>query len=250
MSLGHFEAGGGWEAQIRQYVRKKYRQDLAGLVGLDPGALAGLFRGELVPGRPYATIQWVMRLAPFRPLELFLLFDQDPEFGTDLRVFYARKSLAVPTEDAYVFAWDYVALLARYGRGDFSLENAGPGPEWLLFADFAPKSAGPTQEVSLGAREEILERVAPDVVEVAVRRMDCGSFAQAGAYWEVVWPLLGDLSFKFGYGPAGSEMAFDSHGARKYGPDFLLSFAWLYINGLLRECRQVDDSLPKLSRYF
>jgi hypothetical protein len=45
-------------------------------------------------------------------------------------------------------------------------------------------------------------------------------------------------------------MAFDSYGARKYSPDFLLSFAWLYINGLLRECRQVDDALPKLSAYF
>ena len=109
MSLGHFEAGGGWEAQIRQYVRKKYREDLAGLAGLDPQALAGLFRGEVLAGRPYASIQWVLRVAPFRPLELFLLFDQDPEFGTDLRVFYARKSLAVPTEDAYVFAWDYIA---------------------------------------------------------------------------------------------------------------------------------------------
>ena len=157
MTLGHFEAGGGWEAQIRQYVRKKYRQDLAGLAGIDPKALAGLFRGELVPGRPYATIQWVLRVAPFRPLELFLLFDQDPEFGTDLRVFYARKSLTVPTEDAYVFAWDYVALLARYGRGQFSLTNAGPGPEWLPFGDFAPDGAGPVQDVSLGAREEILE---------------------------------------------------------------------------------------------
>ncbi len=249
MSLGHFEAGGGWEAQVRQYVRKKYRQDLAGLAGLDPEALAGLFRGELVPGRPYPTIQWVMRLAPFRPMELFLLFDQDPEFGTDLRVFYARKSLAVPTEDAYVFAWDYVALLARYGRGDFSLENAGPGPEWLLLADFA-QGAGPIENVSLGAREEILEQVTPQVVEVAVRRMDCGRFACAGGSWEVAWPILGDLSFKFAYGPAGSQMAFDSHGARKYGPDFLLSFAWLYLNALLRECRQVDDSLSKLSRYF
>ena len=157
MTLGHFEAGGGWEAQIRQYVRKKYRQDLAGLAGIDPQALAGLFRGELVAGRPYATIQWVLRLAPFRPLEVFLLFDQDPEFGTDLRVFYARKSLAVPTEDAYVFAWDYVALLARYGRGQFPLTNAGPGPEWLPFGDFAPDGASPVQDVSLGAREEILE---------------------------------------------------------------------------------------------
>jgi hypothetical protein len=65
----------------------------------------------------------------------------------------------------------------------------------------------------------------------------------------VNWPLLGDLSFRFRYGPEGSAMAFDSHGARKYAPSILLSFAWLYINGLLRECRQVDDSLPKLSRY-
>jgi hypothetical protein len=250
VTLGQFEAGGGREAQIRQYVRKKYHQDLAGLADLDPGALAGLFRGELVAGRPYATIQWVMRVTPFRPLEMFLLFDQDPEFGTDLRIFFARKSLAVPGEDAFVFAWDYVALLARYGRGTFSLENAGPGPEWLPFTDFASEDKGPIQEVSVGAREEILEKVSPDVVEVAIRRMDCGSFAQAEDFWEVTWPLLGDLAFRFRYGLERYEMAFDSVGARKYDPEFLMSFAWLYINGLLRECRQVDDSLPKLSRYF
>jgi hypothetical protein len=212
--------------------------------------LAGLFRGELVSGRPYATIQWVLRLAPFRPLELFLLYDQDPEFGTDLRVFYARKSLAVPTEDAYVFAWDYVALLARYGRGQFVAENAGPGLEWLPFTDFAPEEAGPMKDVSLGAREEILAQVTPEVVEVGVRRMDCGNFAPQDDFWEVTWPVLGDLSFRFRYGSLGADMAFDSHGANKYGPEFLLSFAWLYINGLLRECRRVDDSLPRLSRYF
>jgi hypothetical protein len=250
VTLGQFEAGGGREAQIRQYVRKKYYQDLAGLAGLDPQALAGLFRGELVPGRPYATIQWVMRVAPFRPLELYLLYDQDPEFGIDLRIFFARKSLAVPGEDAFVFAWDYVALLARYGRGEFSLENPGPGPEWLPFRDFAPEDTAPIQEVSLGAREEILEKVAPEVVEVAIRRMDCGGFAQADDLWEVTWPVLGDLAFRFRYGREGYEMAFDSIGARKYSPEFLMSFAWLYLNGLLRECRQVDDSLPKLSRYF
>lgn len=250
VTLGHFEAGSGWEAQVRQYVRKKYRQDLASLTGLDPGGLAPLFRGELLPGRPYASIRWAMRVKPFRPLEIYLLFDDDPEFGTDLRVFFARKSLAVPTEDAYVFAWDYVALLARYGRGQFTLENRGPGPEWLPFADFAPRDAGPMKDVSLGAREEILEVLSPEVAEVAVRRLDCGVFEGDGRGWEVVWPLLGDLSFRFRRGPAGSELAFDSTGAGKYGPEFLLSFAWLYINALLRECRQVDPGLPRLSRYF
>ncbi len=137
MTLGQFETGWGWEAQIRQYVRKKYRQDLAGLAGLAPAALARLLGGEVLPGRPYASVQWVLLLAPFRPLELYLLFDLDPEFGADLRVFYARKSLAVPTEDAYVFAWDFVAILARYGRGQYALDAAGPGPEWLSWRDFA-----------------------------------------------------------------------------------------------------------------
>jgi hypothetical protein len=250
VTLGHFEAGGGWEAQIRQYVRKKYRQDLAGLAGVDHLALARLLGGEVLAGRPYATIQWVLLLKPFRPLELYLLFDQDPEFGVDLRVFYARKSLAVPTEDAYVFAWDFVAILARYGRGKYALEEAGPGPEWLSWADFASAAASPMQEVSLGARGELLPLLTPEVVEVARRRMDSGTFAVIDRGWQVVWPLLGDLSFRFRMAGGAADLAFDSVGARKYGPEFLTSFAWLYLNALLRECRQVDPSLPQLSRYF
>ena len=45
-------------------------------------------------------------------------------------------------------------------------------------------------------------------------------------------------------------MAFDSHGAGKYGPEFLMSFAWLYINALLRECRQVDPTLPAVPLFL
>ncbi len=188
-----------------------------------PAALAGLLGGEEVEGRPYASIQWVLRLKPFRPLELYLLFDLDPEFGADLRVFYARKSLAVPTEDAYVFAWDLVALLARYGRGEYALRPAGPGQDWLALADFAAAAAGPMEDVSLGAREEVLRLLSPEVVEVALRRMDCGTFAELAGGWQVVWPLLGDLAFRFRMAGAAT-LAFDSIGARKYGPEFLLSF--------------------------
>jgi hypothetical protein len=250
VTLGHFEAGGGWEAQVRQYVRKKYRQDLEGLRGLDAAALARLFRGELLPGRPYATVQWVMVVRPFQPLEVFLLFDDDPEFGADLRVFFARKSLTAPTEDAYVFAWDYVALLARYGRGAWPLTCAGPGPEWLDFTDFAPDQAGPMKDVSLGVREEVLRLLAPEKVEVAVRRLDVGEYAPRPQGWEVAWPMLGDLAFRLGLSGGRIDLAFDSHGAQKYAPEFLLSLAWLYMNALLREYRQVDPSLPRLSRYF
>jgi len=250
VTLGQFEAGGGWEAQIRQYVRKKYRQNLAGLAGVDHLALARLLGGEVLAGRPYASIRWVLLLKPFRPLELYLLFDQDPEFGPDLRLFYARKSLAVPTEDAYVFAWDFVAILARYGRGQYALEEAGPGPEWLSWADFASAAAGTMQEVALAARAELLPLLTPEVVEVALRRMDSGTFAVIDRGWQVSWPLLGDLAFRFRMAGGAAEMAFDSVGARKYGPEFLTSFSWLYLNALLRECRQVDPSLPRLSRYF
>ena len=247
--LKSFEAGWGWDAQVRQYVRKKYKQDLAGLIDLDPQPLAHLLRGEILEERPYATIKWVLRLAPFRPLELYWLFDFDEEFGHDLHVLFAPKSLVVPTEDAYVFAWDYLALLARYGRGALPLTEAGPGSEWLPFSDFAPK-AGPIKEVALGPREELLRLVSPDVAKVAVRRMDCGTTQPLPDGWEVAWPILGDLAMRLHCNAHGLEVAFDSHGAAKYGPEFLMSFAWLYINAFLRECRQVEPSLPRLSQYL
>ncbi len=88
--------------------REWLKQDLAGLINLDPQRLARLMRGEILKDRPYATIQWVLRLAPFRPLEIYLLFDYEEEFGHNLHVLYAPKSLVVPTEDAYVFAWSNI----------------------------------------------------------------------------------------------------------------------------------------------
>jgi hypothetical protein len=250
VTLQHFEAGWGWDAQLRQYVRKKYRQDLEGLVHLDPARLAALMRGELLDDKPYATVQWVMRQRPFRPLELYWLFDHDPEHGPDLRILYARKSLVVPTEDAYVFAWDNLAVLSRYGRGTFSLSAGCPGPEWLPFGDFAPTAASPIQEVALGPREELLRLLSPDVVEVALARLDIGTGGLVPDGWQASWPILGDLAMRLTQTGSGTEVAFDSHGARKYAPELLMSFAWLYINALLRECRRVDPSLPRLSRYF
>ncbi len=251
MSLGQFETGWGWEAQIRGYARKKYRQDLEGLRGKEPLRLARLLGGEILEGRPYASIQWVMLLKPFRPLELFLLFDYDGDHGADLRVFYARKSLSVPTEDAYVFAWDFLALLARYGRGSFPLEEAGPGREFLPFRDFAAAQAGPLEDVALaGPKQELLLRAGPEVVEVAVRRLDAGAYQAIADGWEVVWPLLGDLLYRLRVAAGEVQVAFDDQGARKYAPELLMSFAWLYLNALLRECRQVDPELPRLSRYL
>jgi hypothetical protein len=248
--LQHFEAGWGWDAQLRQYVRKKYRQDLEGLIDLDPDLLARLLRGEILADKPYATVKWVMCQQPFRPLELYWLFDHDAEHGPDLRILFAPKSLAVPTEDAYVFAWDFLALMARYARGAFPLMDAAPGPEWLPFADFAPRAASPIQETAMGPREELLKLLSPDLVEVALARLDVGACTEVPGGWQVTWPILGDLAMRLRHSGHGSEVAFDSHGARKYAPEFLMSFAWLYVNALLRECRRVEPSLPRLSRYL
>lgn len=250
VTLRDFEAGGGWDAQLRSLVRKKYRQDLEGLGRLDPEPLARSLRAEILPHRPYQSVQWVMRLCPFRPLELYFHYEQDPEFGADLRIFYARKSLAVPTEDAYVFAWDFLALLARYGRGTYVPESAGPGAAWIPFEDIEARAGGPLQEFTLGSRTEVLERLTGWVAAVAVLRLDCGTYAETAAGWEVTWPVLQDLLLRLQVSGSEIQVAFDDRGGMKYDAEFLLSFAWLYINALLREARQVDPSLPRLSRYF
>jgi len=104
--------------------------------------------------------------------------------------------------------------------------------------------------VALGPRQELLKLLTPDLLEVAVARLDVGACEGIPGGWQVTWPILGDLAMRLSQNSDGSEVAFDSHGARKYAPELLMSFAWLYINALLRECRQVDPSLPRLSRYF
>ncbi len=156
VTLGQFENGWGWEGQLRSYIRKKYRDDLQGLALLEPVALASCLGAEVIPERPYDTIQWGLRLKPFRPLELMFFYNVDPEFGTDLRAFFSRRSLAIPTEDAYVFAWDYIAILARYGKGAYPLTVAPPEERWITLADLDASLGSSMQRFTLQGRQEVL----------------------------------------------------------------------------------------------
>ena len=250
VTLGQFENGWGWEGQLRSYIRKKYRADLDGLIGLDPRQLAACLGAELVPERPYDTIRWGLRLMPFRPLELFFFYNVDPEFGNDLRVFYARKSLVAPTEDAYVFAWDYLALLARYGKGAYPLTLPAPSHRWLSLAEIDSSHGGAMQRFTLQGREEVLTLITPEVAATAILRLDRGACETTDVGWIITWKVLPDLELRAVCQENTFEVAYDSGGVAKYAPDFLISFAWLYLNALLREARQVNPALPKLSSYF
>lgn len=250
VTLGQFENGWGWEAQVRSYIRKKYRQDLDRLEDLDPVLLARCLGADLIPERPYNTIRWGLRSKPFRPLELFFFYNVDPEFGNDVRVFFARKSLSVPTEDAYVFAWDYLALLARYGRGAYPLTLLPPGPAWVTLAELDAAQGGALQRFTLQGRREVLLRLSPEVAAAAVLRLDQGTCTTAANGWTIIWQVLPDLLLRAQLQQGQLDVAYEAQGVAKYAPDFLISFAWLYLNALLRAARQVDATLPQLSSYF
>ncbi|MGQ9921534.1 MAG: hypothetical protein ACUVRZ_09440 [Desulfobacca sp.] len=250
VTLGHFPAGWGWEGQLRAYIRKKYRQDLDGLADLPPARLAACLGGEEIPERPYDTIRWGLRLQPFRPLALFFFYNLDPEFGTDLRVFYHRASLAVPTEDAYVFAWDYVALLARYGRGSLPLDLQTPGADWLDLAALEAQHGPGLQRFTWQGRAAVLRGLTPEVAAAASWRLASGQCQTRNDGWLISWAVLPDLLLRVGREGDRLDLAYEANGAAKYGPEFLISFAWLYLNALLRQARQVDPTLPQLSSYF
>ncbi|MDD3579389.1 MAG: hypothetical protein PHW74_00040 [Desulfobacca sp.] len=250
VTLRDFESGWGWDAQLRGLIRQKYRRDLEGLSHLDPQLLARSLRAEVLPEQPYASVKWFIRLCPFRPLELYFQYDWDEEFGTDLRIFYARKSLTVPTEDAFVFGWDFLGLLARYGRGTYLPDGLGPGSGWLPFEAIEARAGGALKDWALGPRLEVLPLISAAVAQVAMLRLDCGTWVETAGGWLATWPVLQDLSLHLRVAPPELQVAFDDRGGSKYTPEFLLSFAWLYINALIRQARQVDPSLPRLSRYF
>jgi hypothetical protein len=250
VTLGQFENGWGWEGQLRSYIRKKYRADLDGLSGLDPVSLAACLGAAVVPERPYDSIQWGLLLKPFRPLELFFFYNVDPEFGNDLRVFYARKSLAVPTEDAYVFAWDYLALLARYGKGAYPLTLPPPGHRWVSLAEIDQTLGGAMQRFTLQGRQVVLTQISPHVAATAILRLDRGTCDTTADGWTITWQVLPDLLLRAVCLPSTFEIAYEADGVAKYAPDFLISFVWLYLNALLRAARQVNPELPQLSSYF
>jgi hypothetical protein len=252
VTLGQFENGWGWEGQLRSYIRDKYRADLEGLARLEPASVAACLGAELVPERPYDTIRWGMLLKPFRPLELFFFFNVDPEFGTDLRVLYARKSLVVPTEDAYVFAWDYIALLARYGKGAYPLASplTPSRRRWVSLAELDARMGSAMQRFTLQGRQEVLTLISPEVAATAAARLDRGDCIVDTASWAITWQVLPDLELRAICESNNLEVAYEAAGVAKYAPDFLISFAWLYLNALLREARQVNPNLPQLSSYF
>jgi hypothetical protein len=250
VTLGQFENGWGWEGQLRSYIRKKYRDDLDGLAPLDASALATCLGAELIPERPYDTIRWGLHLKPFRPLELVFFYNVDPEFGNDLRVFFARRSLAVPTEDAYVFAWDYIALLARYGKGAYPLTVSPPDHRWISLAELDSSLGGAMQRFTLQGRQEVLTLISSEVAATAILRLDRGTNDPIAQGWSITWQVLPDLLLRAVCQPDTFEVAYNTDGVAKYAPDFLISFAWLYLNALLRQARQVDPTLPQLSSYF
>jgi len=102
----------------------------------------------------------------------------------------------------------------------------------------------------MGPREELLKLLSLEVVEIALARLDLGACSAVPGGWQASFPILGDLAMRLSRTDGTSIVAFDTHGAKKYAPELLMSFAWLYVNALLRECRQVDPSLPRLSRYL
>lgn len=251
VTLGHFEAGGGWDGQLRTYITGKYRAALADLHQVPAELLARLLGAQLLAEKPHAGILWGLLFRPFRPLELFFFYSNDPEFGPDLRIFFSRKSLRVPTEDAYVFAWDFLALLARYGRRELPWQLAARSDRWLPLAALVnPAAAAAWERFHLQERTAVAAAIDATVARAAVWRLDRGEWQETGAGWIIEWAVLPDLWLQVARRQQQISVSYEANGAAKYPAEFLGSFAWLYLNALLREARQVDPRLPRLSAYF
>ena len=92
--------------------------------------------------------------------------------------------------------------------------------------------------------------ISPEVAATAILRLDRGTCDTKADGWTITWQVLPDLALRAVCQPGKFEVAYNAAGVAKYAPDFLISFAWLYLNALLRQARQVNPTLPQLSSYF
>ena len=106
------------------------------------------------------------------------------------------------------------------------------------------------QRFTLQGRQEVLTRISPEVAATAILRLDRGTCDPTAAGWTIFWQVLPDLELRAQCRPPQLEVAYEADGVAKYAPDFLISFAWLYLNALLREARQVNPSLTAIIVLF
>lgn len=212
------------------------------------------------PWKPYTDTEFCVLINPIPDFKFLLIFNRgDEEFPSELKTFYEKSSLAVPTEDAYVFSETYLELITQIAEAEniIIIET----PDLISLGDLADKYPDLDREIIIhdiiGQRFEPLkyidkltaEKIAPSLKVNVVHEWEYDN-----SEWTIEFKLFQDLSIFYVKYWENSKLNLKIYyhiSVLKYDLQIITNFSWLFLNAIIREGRKLlGDKMPRISEYL
>ena len=223
--------------------------------------IADLLNGELLPWKIFNDTQWVLRLMPLPDFIILIVLNSDEEFGSELKIFYHKSSLIVPTEDVYVFTEIFLDLLGLFAKSGIEKATSIQFQNEVIsladhFALVDPANKEKLWNDIIGQREAPLLKIDKKTAEQISKKLNSeffsGEWQQLHLEWGLKFDILKNLSI-FTLLPLSKQnfQVFYTKNVLNYESRRVGFFTWLYCNAIIREARTIlGDKLPKLSEYL
>jgi hypothetical protein len=260
ITLKQFDGGWIWLKNISE-ASNRILPYLSKLTLDDMRKMADLLNGSILEWKLFNDTQWILRLMPLPDFIILYVLNADEEFGPDLKIFYHKSSIKVPTEDAYVFTeylLELVGVLAKQG-----VEKAASSQfqnELISFQDLG-KIMDPAKKDKMwggiiGQRKvpllKIDRRTAEQISRLLKVNLFIGKWQGINMEWCLKFDLLKNLSIYIGISAVGPEIqVYYTKNVINFESRRIGFFTLLYCNAIIREARKIlGDALPKLSNYL
>ncbi|MFQ6050156.1 MAG: hypothetical protein ACE5K4_00505 [Candidatus Hydrothermarchaeota archaeon] len=250
VTLKKFEAGFGWYNKIRGDIKGKYFRDIVDLDRETAVELSNYINGKFHDFKPYPTVEWIISTSPLKDLEIFFMFDNNPEFGKDLFVFFDKRGVdKIPSEDVYVFTQSYLSLISRY-RKDLC-KRLECSSKMLTMEEVEREKKENFSEYTMGKREDLLKKIKYETAKEISPRIKAKFIESEQEIWGFRFSPLYDLDITYKLDSDNNlKILYNEIGVKKYILGILIAFTWLYANEIIREAQKIDNSIPRISRYI
>ncbi|MFX1451432.1 MAG: DUF3786 domain-containing protein [Promethearchaeota archaeon] len=259
IKLTNFSGGWIWVSHVNEHINKLL--PLLDAISKEKLKEIWLIIGaEEKPWKPYEDTVFCVIISPLPDFIILLVFNKgDEEFPSELKVFYDKKSLSVPTEDAYVFTEIYLELIRQIAKSENILIIETQ--DIISLGDLAEKHPNLEREKILhdiiGQRFEPITYIDQKTAKAIADSLEIDflpDWKHEKSEWALEFKLFQDLSiFYIKYSQkASSNLKIYYHvSVLKYNLEIIMNFSWLFLNAIIREGRKIlGDKMPKISEFL
>ncbi|MHA1313200.1 MAG: DUF3786 domain-containing protein [Candidatus Helarchaeota archaeon] len=261
--LEDFQGGRIWTANIERFKSKLLaviKENDVSMEMLDD--IFDVILADKKPWKPYEDTEWVISIKPFPYFEIIMIYNEEDEeegFPAELRIFYSKSSLKVPTEDTYVLTQLYLEFMEIFCRTGIviidtedliSLEKYAEAhedlePEKVLW-DIIGQRFQPIEVI--GGKTAAL--IAPKIGSEFLTKWE----REPNVEWVLRKKVFLDLDIyyvKYVEGNKRKLRMYYSISVIRYDARLMTFFGWIFLNGIIREARKIlGDKMPKISKYL